>query len=326
MIKTGLVLGKFAPFHRGHGYLIETALAEAEHLIVLVYQATRTTRLPLSTKAGWIRSLYPQVEVIEATDGPEDTGYTSEIQLKHEKFLADLLTSRKIDAFYSSEPYGEHVSRALGCLDRRVDVPRSRVPVSGTMLRKDPSLRPLYLHPMVRADMVRRIVLLGGPSTGKTSLAAALAGKLGEPWCPEYGRDYWFAHQVNHRLSMNDLETIAREQHELESRFAREASAYLPVDTCPLTTWLYAQRYFGYVTEALERILGDYLAFPREYWLCGTDLPFEDSPDRSSPGSREEHQEATVRELERRGVAWRPVSGTVDARVDVIMDSLEGNL
>jgi NadR type nicotinamide-nucleotide adenylyltransferase len=326
MIKTALVLGKFAPFHRGHGYLIETALAEADHLIVIVYQARRTTPIPLHTRAGWIRSLYPQAEVIEAADGPEDTGYTMEIQLLHEEFLKRLLASRKIDAFYSSEPYGDHVSRALGCLDRRVDSDRVRVPVSATMLREDHSLWPLYLDPVVRADMVRRIVLLGGPSTGKTSLAAALAQRLEEPWCLEYGRDYWFAHQLNHRLSMEDLETIAREQAALESRQALQAKAFLPVDTCPLTTWVYAIRYFGYASEALEEVLSDYLAFPREYWLCGTDLPFEDSPDRSGPGSREEHQERTVAELQHRGLAWRPVSGTLAERVKTIMTSLKGKL
>ena len=324
MIKTGLVLGKFAPFHLGHGCLIEAALAEAEHLIVLVYQARRTTAIPLHTRAGWIRTLYPQVEVIEAADGPEDTGYSMEIQLLHERFLTRLLEGRRIDAFYSSEPYGAHVSRALGCLDRRVDSDRLQVPVSGTMLREDPSLWPLYLDPVVRADLVRRIVLLGGPSTEKTSLAAALAQRLGEPWCPEYGRDYWFAHQVNHRLSMEDLESIAREQAALESQLALRAKAFLLVDNCPLTTWVYALRYFGYASVALEQILADYLAFPREYWLCRTDLPFEDSPDRSGPGSREEHQELTVNELRRRGLAWQPVAGTLAGRVETIMSSLKG--
>ena len=35
--RVGLTLGKFAPLHRGHQYLIETALAETERLVVLIY-------------------------------------------------------------------------------------------------------------------------------------------------------------------------------------------------------------------------------------------------------------------------------------------------
>jgi hypothetical protein len=51
----GLVLGKFAPLHKGHQLLIETTL-------------------PLSLRAGWIRQIYPQVRVIEAEDGPTEVG------------------------------------------------------------------------------------------------------------------------------------------------------------------------------------------------------------------------------------------------------------
>jgi HTH-type transcriptional regulator, transcriptional repressor of NAD biosynthesis genes len=34
--RVGLTLGKFAPLHRGHQQLIETALSETERLIVLI--------------------------------------------------------------------------------------------------------------------------------------------------------------------------------------------------------------------------------------------------------------------------------------------------
>ena len=62
----GLTLGKYAPLHRGHQYVIETALAEVERLIVVVYDSPSTTRIPLGVRAGWIRALYPSAEVIEA--------------------------------------------------------------------------------------------------------------------------------------------------------------------------------------------------------------------------------------------------------------------
>ena len=36
-MRRGLTLGKFAPFHRGHQLLVETALAEVDELVVMVY-------------------------------------------------------------------------------------------------------------------------------------------------------------------------------------------------------------------------------------------------------------------------------------------------
>jgi cytidyltransferase-like protein len=35
-VSLGLVIGKFLPPHRGHSYLIETACAAAEHVVVVV--------------------------------------------------------------------------------------------------------------------------------------------------------------------------------------------------------------------------------------------------------------------------------------------------
>jgi nicotinamide riboside kinase len=43
----------------------------------------------------------------------------------------------------------------------------------------------------VRAGLARRVVVIGAESTGKTTLAQALAENLGTVWVPEYGRWYW---------------------------------------------------------------------------------------------------------------------------------------
>lgn len=153
MYSVGMTLGKFAPLHRGHQFLIETALSEVDHLIVVVYEAKRTIDVPLSVRAGWIRKLYPAAEVLEAAGAPEETGADPRIRALHEEFIASFLAGRRIDAFYSSEPYGEWVSRLLGCADRRVDPLRKAVPVSGTRIRGAPQDHCRYLHDLVRADL-----------------------------------------------------------------------------------------------------------------------------------------------------------------------------
>lgn len=59
MKKTGLTLGKFAPLHKGHQYMIETALQEMDEVYVLIYD-TPVIPIPLSIRAGWIREMYPR--------------------------------------------------------------------------------------------------------------------------------------------------------------------------------------------------------------------------------------------------------------------------
>ena len=196
----GLTLGKYAPLHRGHQLVIETALAEMDETLVIVYDAPETTSVPLAVRSGWIRTLYPSVRVIEAWDGPTEVGYTAELMRAHERYVIDALGIGGITHFYSSEPYGEHMSRALGAIDRRVDEARRRVPVSARDVRRDPFAHREYVHPLVYRDLIVNVALLGAPSSGKTTLAERLAREFDTQWMPEYGREYWEKHQVDRRL------------------------------------------------------------------------------------------------------------------------------
>lgn len=92
----GLTLGKFAPFHRGHQFLIETALAEMDQVSVIIYDCPETTSVPLTVRADWIRVLYPQVNLITAWDGPTEVGDSPGIKQQHEDYILNRLRIRKI--------------------------------------------------------------------------------------------------------------------------------------------------------------------------------------------------------------------------------------
>lgn len=149
MITRGLTLGKYAPFHRGHQLVIDTALREVDELIVLIYDSPAVTDVPLTVRAGWIRQIYPEVQVIEAWDGPQEVGYTAEIKKRHEEYILGLLGGLKISHFYSSELYGEHMSEALGAINRVVDFDRLIEPISATMIRGDLHKYKHFLHPII---------------------------------------------------------------------------------------------------------------------------------------------------------------------------------
>lgn len=78
MHKKGLTLGKFAPLHRGHQFVIETGIAETDEMTVAIYDAPETT-VPSPVRSSWISQLYPNVRLLEAWDGPTQVGYTPEI-------------------------------------------------------------------------------------------------------------------------------------------------------------------------------------------------------------------------------------------------------
>ena len=184
--RVGLALGKFAPLHRGHQHLIETALSEVDRLIVMIYDCPDVTDVALHVRARWIRDLYPEVEVIEALDGPGEVGTEPEITQAHDAYILRMLAGRRVTHFYSSEFYGDHVSRALGAEDRRVDPQRARFPISGTRVRESPYRYRSWIAPRVYRDLIRNVVFMGAPSTGKTTLCQRLALRYQTQWMPEY--------------------------------------------------------------------------------------------------------------------------------------------
>ena len=151
----GLTLGKYAPLHMGHQYVIDTALAETDEVTVIIYNAPETTNVPLEVRANWIRTLYPQIHLITAWDGPTEVGDTYEIKRMHENYIIHTLGIRGITHFYSSEFYGEHMSIALGAVNRQVDAERKQFPVSGRLIRENPIGFKQYIHPMVFEDLMK---------------------------------------------------------------------------------------------------------------------------------------------------------------------------
>ena len=89
---------------------------------------------------------------------------------------------------------------------------------------------------------MKRIVLTGAESTGKSTLARALAAHYGEPWSAEYVRRY--VDTLEGELQAKDLEPIARGQLSLENDGAAQAQRLVLHDTNILSSIIYAQYYF----------------------------------------------------------------------------------
>ena len=313
-MRRGLTLGKFAPFHRGHQMLVETALAEVDELVVMVY-ATDVTDVPLQVRAGWIRALYPTVRIIEAWDGPDGYGDTPEIRGEQETYILKKLGGLRVTHFYSSEFYGDHVSRALDAVDRRIDEARSAVPISGTALRADYFAGREYIAPQVYADLITKVCFMGAPSTGKTTLARVMAEQHKTVWMPEYGAEYWLEHQVDRRITLEQFEAIAPEHNRREDTLTLESRNYLFCDTNPITTYVFAKDYHGCAGPVLTRLAREAERRYDLFFLCDTDIPYAETWDRSGDQKRKWFQNQIVGDLAERRVPFFRVSGPLEERV-----------
>ncbi|MDR2869807.1 MAG: AAA family ATPase [Deferribacteraceae bacterium] len=312
---TGLTLGKYAPFHKGHQYLIEKALAEVDKLFVLIYDAESTTAVPLSVRARWIRTLYPQVYVIECWAAPE--GYSNEraFEIQQEEYILKMLNGQKIDKFYSSEFYGAHVSLALGAEDCRVDEARQAVPISATMIREDPYKYRGYISDIVYADLITKVVLLGAPSTGKSTLAEALAAHYDTVWNPEYGREYWTTHQVNRLISFEGFDIIAQEHIRCEDEAVQRANRYLFVDTNAITTYMFSMDGYGKTSKLLTELAYENSRRYDLVFVCEDDIPYDDTWDRSGDQKRHIFHRQIKADLAEHRIPYISLYGSIEERI-----------
>lgn len=98
-----------------------------------------------------------------------------------------------------------------------------------------------------------RIALLGAESTGKSTLAAALAAHYRTVWVPEYLRE--FVEEKQRTPQEKEQFLIACKQLESEDEAARAANTFLFCDTAPLMTAIYSQFYFGSIDSKLEHMV-----------------------------------------------------------------------
>ena len=143
--------------------------------------------------------------------------------------------------------------------------------------------------------MTTRIVLIGAESTGKSTLADALAEARGLPRTTEFVRTY--AEGLDRELCEADLDPIARGQLAEEDRHGD-----VPVvlhDTNLLSTLIYARHYFGVEQAWLaEAFAARHYAV---YLFCQPDIPWVADPgQRAGPEARAQLHAIFEAELKRR--------------------------
>jgi NadR type nicotinamide-nucleotide adenylyltransferase len=165
---------------------------------------------------------------------------------------------------------------------------------------------------------IRKVVFLGAPSTGKTTIAELVAERYDTQFVAEYGRTFWMENQVDRLLTQEQLLHIAEEQIRLEDSAEKCANRYLICDTNALTTWHFAQDYYGCALPALDKLADESKARFDFVFLCKDDIPFEDTWERSGDVKRHEFQAFITNQLKIRGINYTELTGAVEERFEQV--------
>ncbi|MCB9170418.1 MAG: ATP-binding protein [Flavobacteriales bacterium] len=146
--------------------------------------------------------------------------------------------------------------------------------------------------------MTRRIAITGPESSGKTTLARAVAAHYGAPWVPEFAREY--LERIDRPYVEADLIAIAKGQLAAEEARADASDPLLVCDTDMITLRIWSQEKYGRVAPELEQLMqGTHYDLAL---LCRPDIPWEYDPLRENPHDRDrlfEVYHETLIELQR---------------------------
>jgi NadR type nicotinamide-nucleotide adenylyltransferase len=338
----GLVVGKFSPLHRGHEFLIQRAFEMCQEVVLISYSNPELPGCEAYRREQWLAHLFPQARrlvvseerfQLELRNGefqampPNDAAHS--VHRRFTGFLCSKVLGVTVDAVFTSEDYGDGFARELTdyfheqnfCTTEvrhiLVDQERRKLPVSATMIRNDIHRNRHWLSPAVYASFVRRVCILGGESSGKSTLAKALAEHFETVHVPEYGRELWGA--KNGGLVFEDMLHIAQTQIARENQACLEATRFVFCDTSPLTTAFYSQHMFKRIESELERLAErpyDLVA------LCAADFGFVQDGTRQDATFREHQNKWYVEELTRRGIPFLSVTGSLAGRVVQVVEQL----
>lgn len=165
-----------------------------------------------------------------------------------------------------------------------------------------------------------KVAIVGAESTGKSTLAAALAAHFQTVWVPEYARDY--IGNLNRPYTANDIIAIAEGQLKLEDEYYRQANGILFCDTTLLVEKVWIENAFGFCPPEIENNIGN-----RNYslhLLTNIDLPWEYDPQREHPHLREYFHNLYKKHLIAFGFPFIEISGTGAERVQRGVEAVRG--
>ncbi len=150
--KIGFTIGKYAPLHKGHQLVIETALNEMDEVYCVIYD-TDVINVNLEKRANWVKKLYPNVNIIYAYNSPSRYGLDDESVKIQMEYLSNLIKEIPVTHFYSSELYGQKVADYLNIENRIVDIERKQIPINAKQIRENLDNNKEYLENFIYKEI-----------------------------------------------------------------------------------------------------------------------------------------------------------------------------
>lgn len=171
---------------------------------------------------------------------------------------------------------------------------------------------------------IKKIVVIGPESTGKSTLSGALAEALDTVWVPEYARAY--LEQLGRPYEQHDLLEIAKGQLQLEDELLTKANRLLICDTDLNVIQVWSNARYGtchrWITENIATRAYDL------YLLTDIDTVWEDDPLRENPSPAERSYFYNIYRdiVQNSGRPWAGISGAPAERLKKALEAIKQHI
>ncbi len=171
---------------------------------------------------------------------------------------------------------------------------------------------------------MKKIVVIGPESTGKSTLCLQLAEHYQTLWCAEYAREYLEKHGTDY--TYDDLLKIAKGQTELEERIL--SSVNCQVSTVFIDTDMYVMKVWcEFAFNKCHSWILNQIATRKYdlYLLCNVDLPWIADELREYPDmeTRNKLYHFYKDIMVNQSIPWVDISGNYDERLQTAIKAVE---
>lgn len=247
--KTGMYGGSFDPLHIGHVRCIVQAVSMCEDLYIVLSYSRNRDRIPMEYRYRWIYNSFKHMSNIHIIL-LEDSERSKEEYDQQEAWETgrDYVLSQigdPVDVVFCGSDYQgtERYETLYRCPVVYFD--RESPPVSSTEIYQAPFRYWDEIPVIARPYFVKKVLLIGGESTGKSTLAQNLALAYNTNFLGEVGRDVCdYAGGVEELMIEEDFHEILLKHKLKEMEAVKESNRLLFVDTDALITKFFSHFLF----------------------------------------------------------------------------------